>query len=80
MLNHAFDDVQQKFLNAALDISNIDAVLASWSGSGEKVDISSCLIHIPVKNDFHSGPYQFVSDYVAMRFTTVFTSEIEIIL
>ncbi|OAJ41341.1 hypothetical protein BDEG_24962 [Batrachochytrium dendrobatidis JEL423] len=29
------------------------------------LDASSCLIHISVKDGFHSGPYQFAFDYVA---------------
>ncbi|KAJ1339493.1 hypothetical protein BSLG_005882 [Batrachochytrium salamandrivorans] len=55
---------QQDFLDKALNISNIDSVVKSFGKYGENLDASSCLIHISVKDGFHSGPYQFASDYV----------------
>ncbi|KAJ3249922.1 hypothetical protein HK103_004236, partial [Boothiomyces macroporosus] len=64
VLKFATDEEQQARLKEALDISNIDAVLQSFGGSGEKADASSRLIHRSVRDGFHSGPYQFASAYV----------------
>jgi hypothetical protein len=63
VLQYALVEVQQA-LTEALDISNLDAVLQSFGGSGEKADASSRLIHISVRDGFHSGPFQFASAYV----------------
>jgi hypothetical protein len=64
VLKFATDEEQQARLNEALDVSNIDAVVQSFGGSGEKADASSRLIHRSVKDGFHSGTFQFASDYV----------------
>jgi hypothetical protein len=64
VLKFATDEEQQARLNEAMDVSNIDAVLQSFGGSGEKADASSRLIHRSVKDGFHSGPYLFASAYV----------------
>eukprot|EP00158_Paraphelidium_tribonemae_P005208 Partr_v1_DN27225_c1_g1_i6_m38409 putative crinkler (CRN) family protein len=64
VLKFATDEEQQAFLEEAVDVSNIDAILQSFGGSGEKADVSSCLIHRSVRDGFHSGPYQFASAYV----------------
>ncbi|KAK6091297.1 hypothetical protein MT418_8583 [Batrachochytrium dendrobatidis] len=64
VLKHALVKEQQDFLDKALNISNIDSVVKSFGKYGENLDASSCLIHISVKDGFHSGPYQFAFDYV----------------
>ncbi|EGF79877.1 hypothetical protein BATDEDRAFT_25351 [Batrachochytrium dendrobatidis JAM81] len=64
VLKYALVKEQQDFLDKALNISNIDSVVKSFGKYGENLDASSCLIHISVKDGFHSGPYQFASDYV----------------
>ncbi|KAJ8330306.1 hypothetical protein O5D80_001866 [Batrachochytrium dendrobatidis] len=64
VLKYALVKEQQDFLDKALNISNIDSVVKSFGKYGEHLDASSCLIHISVSDGFHSGPYQFASDYV----------------
>jgi hypothetical protein len=64
VLKYALVEEQQARLKEAVDVSNIDAVLQSFGGSGEKADASSRLIHRSVRDGFHSGPYQFASAYV----------------
>ncbi|OAJ38603.1 hypothetical protein BDEG_22512 [Batrachochytrium dendrobatidis JEL423] len=64
VLKYALVKEQQDFLDKALNISNIDSVVKSFGKYGENLDASSCLIHISVKDGFHSGPYQFAFDYV----------------
>jgi hypothetical protein len=64
VLKYARDPDQQALLNEALDISNIDSVVESFGGSGQKADASSRLIHRSVIDGFHGGPYQFASAYV----------------
>jgi hypothetical protein len=64
VLKFATDEEQQARLKEALDVSNIDSVVQSFGGSGEKADASSRLIHRSVRDGFHSGPYQFASAYV----------------
>ncbi|EGF80090.1 hypothetical protein BATDEDRAFT_88508 [Batrachochytrium dendrobatidis JAM81] len=65
VLKHALVKEQQDFLDKALEVSNIDSVVESFGKSDTAADASSRLIHISVKDDFHSGPYLFASDYVA---------------
>ncbi|EGF77367.1 hypothetical protein BATDEDRAFT_27719 [Batrachochytrium dendrobatidis JAM81] len=64
VLKYALVKEKQNFLDKALNISNIDSVVKSFGKYGENLDASSCLIHISVSDGFHSGPYQFASDYV----------------
>ncbi|EGF81375.1 hypothetical protein BATDEDRAFT_23764 [Batrachochytrium dendrobatidis JAM81] len=64
VLKHALVKEQQDFLDKALEVSNIDSVVKSFGKYGENLDASSCLIHRSVSDGFHSGPYQFASDYV----------------
>ncbi|KAJ3095801.1 hypothetical protein HDU96_001034, partial [Phlyctochytrium bullatum] len=64
VLKFALVEEQQARLKEALDVSNIDAVVQSFGGTGEKADASSRLIHRSVRDGFHSGPYQFASAYV----------------
>ncbi|EGF80846.1 hypothetical protein BATDEDRAFT_24299 [Batrachochytrium dendrobatidis JAM81] len=64
VLKYALVKEKQDFLDKALNISNIDSVVKSFGKYGENLDASSCLIHISVKDGFHSGPYQFAPDYV----------------
>jgi hypothetical protein len=64
VLQYALVEEQQARLKEALDVSNINSVVDSYGGSGEKADASSRLIHRSVKEGFHSGPYQFASAYV----------------
>jgi hypothetical protein len=65
VLEKAFYADQQALLELALKISNIDSVMESFGGSGIEAEVSSCLIHISVKDEFRGGPYQFTSAYVA---------------
>ena len=64
VLQYALVEEQQARLKEALDVSNINSVVESFGGSGEKSDASSRLIHRSVKEGFRSGPYQFASAYV----------------
>ena len=78
VLQYALVEEQQARLKEALNVSNINSVVESFGGSGEKPDASSRLIHRSVKEGFRSGPYQFASAYVVDEiYSRVYAKEIK---
>ena len=74
VLKKALDPDQQALLNEALDISNINAVVESFGGSGEKAEASSRLIH--------RSTVVLISLFLPLlwrKFTTVYMSKTEVI-